>query len=810
MAHACLAFLALAALAPEPSPPPPPLPFSPEPSPPPPPLPSSPEPSPPPPPVPLPPEPSPPSVQSPPPSDPALLARLTSLEALLASEAEAADGRSAALSSSWKISSAILVVFMQFGFAMVEAGTVREHNAIATYAKNMLDYVLGVLVAVCWGYVLATGRLSPLAWEGGGGDGLLYAHSADLFYFTALQATAATIVSGAMAERTRLMAYAVISCFVDTQYALAVRFAWQEDGWLQQLDPPFHDFAGSGVVHLLGGAAALAGAAVVGARSGRWDQSQASDFVPHNIPFVLGGVLVLWVAWYAFNAGSTAGMETAADADDAAHAAAATSLSAAAAGAASILLTSGLFQAATRRLCGGARARLEKSVKAVRAKHTTKKQKSSSLRLDVLAFANAVLGGLVSITAGCDVIPLPFALVTGAVGGLVYTAAAAGVERLRVDDVVGAFSVHGACGAWGLLATGLFHGRRGLFTTGDPALLASQLAGTLALFALGALPLLVVLFALRGLGWLRVSAEDEASGLDAELGLSAYVRQSDAVRRCRAVSRLLVAHGMSSVTLLEALVELRGIIHRPFTPQAGDHKLEGETKDILEHLKYDLLGTDGVSHLAFLSHHKGDAGDAARVFVDTARRILYSPWAEGSGDKRTGGKLTRSSSRAEKLRATKTKELIFLDSMNLKSLDDLLDHVRTSANHLLLLSRHALERPWVLAELCEAHRTGKNIVVVLTEWGGNDDIGFRYPHDLERVIQEWSFFIANDPDHARAAEERKADKKKRFSLKSVSLGAKSASAAPSTVPPSSAASAELPSVELPSASEVTPVADLNN
>ena len=91
--------------------------------------------------------------------------------------------------------------------------------------------------------------------------------------------------------------------------------------------------------------------------------------------------------------------------------------------------------------------------------------------------------------------------------------------------------------------------------------------------------------------------------------------------------------------------------------------------------------------------------------------------------------------------------------MNLKSLDDLLDHVRTSANHLLLLSRHALERPWVLAELCEAHRTGKNIVVVLTEWGGNDDIGFRYPHDLERVIQEWSFFIANDPDHARAAQQ---------------------------------------------------------
>ena len=147
--------------------------------------------------------------------------------------------------------------------------------------------------------------------------------------------------------------------------------------------------------------------------------------------------------------------------------------------------------------------------------------------------------------------------------------------------------------------------------------------------------------------------------------------------------------------------------------------------------------------------------------------------------------------------------------MNLKSLDDLLDHVRTSANHLLLLSRHALERPWVLAELCEAHRTGKNIVVVLTEWGGNDDIGFRYPHDLERVIQEWSFFIANDPDHARAAEERKADKKKRFSLKSVSLGAKSASAAPSTVPPSSAASAALPSVELPSTSDVTPVAGLN-
>lgn len=179
---------------------------------------------------------------------------------------------------------------MQLGFAMLEAGTVNENNVIATYAKNVLDFVIGTLVAAAWGYWLATGQ-----------HALLVTGSAarDFFFYVCFQATAATIVSGAMAERTSVTAYLLISVLLSGGvYSVAVRCAWTDGGLLKALDPSFIDFAGSGVVHLVGGSAAIVGAWVVGPRERRFSAAHQAKFVPHNVPSVLGGTMLLWVGWY--------------------------------------------------------------------------------------------------------------------------------------------------------------------------------------------------------------------------------------------------------------------------------------------------------------------------------------------------------------------------------------------------------------------------------------------------------------------------------------------------------------------------------
>jgi Amt family ammonium transporter len=198
----------------------------------------------------------------------------------------------AAIDVAWVITSSSFVVMMQLGFAMLEAGTVNEHNVIATYAKNLLDFLIGTVVAAAWGYALATGE-HPLGSAFSEGE-----QHTSFFFYLCFQATAATIVSGAMAERTSVLAYLSLSVLLcGGVYSMAVRLAWSSDGWLQQLDPPLIDFAGSGVVHLVGGVAALVGAAVVGPRARRWEAAHASRFVPHNVPSVLGGVMLLWVGW---------------------------------------------------------------------------------------------------------------------------------------------------------------------------------------------------------------------------------------------------------------------------------------------------------------------------------------------------------------------------------------------------------------------------------------------------------------------------------------------------------------------------------
>ena len=510
----------------------------------------------------------------------ALHAAVAELQATQLIDNANAEVTSLALDTNWITQCTASILLMQIGFAMVESGAVREQNSVATYAKNVLDLTTGALVSTAWGYQVAHG-LRPLF------DEFTSRMKLHFFLYMSFVATAATIVSGAMAERTSVMGYLVVSCFV-SGVLFPVAIWWHSTGFLRELDPPFHDFAGSGLVHIIGGVAALIGCLVVGPRMHRWDPAFATEFVAHNVPSILTGALFLWVGWYGFNPGSTAAMSTLVDAERASNAVVVTTLSPSAGGTMYVLW------------CWVAS----------RGKH-----------VDIHGFANVLLGSLVAITAGADCVGIGHSAIVGVVAMGVYVLARWARTRLGIDDVVDAFPIHGACGVWGLLAVGLFHRSDGLLTTGRGALLRSQAIGAASLCGL-ALSLLPLLLCLRACGWLRASDDHEKKGLDEVFfGVRAYAKHSEVLQRQRRVEALLVDHGHAPAQLLEALVGLRGIIFRTLTPQAADGKLEGEVRDILQCLRYDD-DEGGHKHLGFISHHKSDAGDAARIFRDTACRLL--------------------------------------------------------------------------------------------------------------------------------------------------------------------------------------------
>ena len=508
-----------------------------------------------------------------------------------------------------------------------------------------------------------------------------------------------------MAERVRLGAYLFICTLVSGLiFPLGVLLTWG-GGWLSQLSPPFHDFAGSGVVHMVGGLCGLAGSAIIGARAGRWDPESASDFRPHNVISVLSGVLLLWVGWYGFNAGSTGAMSTYSDSLVASRAAITTTLAGAAGGTTAISLTT------------------------VTAANQGK--------VDILSLGNGILAGLVSITAGCDSVSAPGSLVIGTIGGLVFVLACGLLDRVQVDDVVSAFPVHGACGAWGVLAVGLFHMDDGLFTTGRAELLRSQAIGIGLLAVMSVLPMVILTVLLRYMGILRISAEEEEVGLDAMFGLNAYENHADFVARHHIISEMLTQAGCRQTQLVDALCSLHDNIFRPLSPHAGDHRLDGEVADILDHLKYAPLtatqaGDGGLPtvkpkrHLMFLSHYKSTGGEAVRIFIDRARYLLLQT------------KHGEREDRAAALSAISSTDLIYLDSVNLKDLSGLLDEVDASINLVLFLTRNCLGRPWVLAELCKAYTSNVNIVLVRVETSA--DKTFVFPNDVDKAIKEWSWF----------------------------------------------------------------------
>ncbi len=417
---------------------------------------------------------------------------LLNLPLLLASQDTAAiEGDMGML---WMLISGILVFFMQAGFFLVESGMTDSKNAVNIAMKNFLDIAVGSLAFWFIGYSLMYG-----ADQSGGffhfGGFTFSQGAADLFFQTVFAATAATIVSGAIAGRTKYTTYAIFS-IVMTAFIYPIAGGWEwNGGWLNNTDympAEFIDFAGSSIVHSVGGWAALVAAWMVGPRIGKFLDGKPNVMHGHNQMYATMGVFILWLGWFGFNGGS----QLAWGGDDAV-------------GASQVVLVTNLAAAA-----GALGALL----------FTWIKNGKPSLSMTL----NGALAGLVSITAGCGNMTENGAVLAGLIGGLLVVFSIGFIERtLKIDDAVGAISVHGVAGAWGTLVIGLWgvdgDTGIGLFNGGGAAQLGAQAICVLA-YAFWAIVLsYVFLLVLKKTVGLRVSEKEELAGLDiSEHGEIAY------------------------------------------------------------------------------------------------------------------------------------------------------------------------------------------------------------------------------------------------------------------------------------------------
>ncbi len=388
----------------------------------------------------------------------------------------------------WTLVAAALVFFMQAGFAMVETGFTRAKNAINIMMKNLMDFAMGSIAYWAIGFGLMFG-VSATGWFGTsgfflsdftpGGDPWVLAF---WMFQVVFAATAATIVSGAMAERTKFVGYLLYSAVISAViYPIFGSWAWgslyKGSGWLEALG--FIDFAGSTVVHSVGGWAALAGAIVLGPRLGKYAKDgSVRPILGHNMPIAALGVFILWLGWFGFNPGST----TAANTDIA-----------------MIFVNTNLAAAAGCILAMG-----------ISWIKFGKPEVGMSL--------NGALAGLVAITSPCATVSPASAIAIGAIAGVLVVLSVLFFDKIRIDDPVGAVSVHGVCGAWGTLAAGIFN------IGGTSAkIIGVQLLGIGACF-LWVFPTAFVLFkVINATVGLRVSPEEEMEGLDlSEHGGSAY------------------------------------------------------------------------------------------------------------------------------------------------------------------------------------------------------------------------------------------------------------------------------------------------
>jgi Amt family ammonium transporter len=380
------------------------------------------------------------------------------------------------LNAVWLFFAAALVMFMQAGFALVEAGFTRAKNAANIIMKNLMDFSVGGIAYWAFGFALAYGG-SSLGGFIGYGDSFFFndpTRSSEWFFQVVFAATAATIISGAVAGRVKFSAYLIYTPFITGLiYPIVTHWVWG-GGWLASIG--FFDFAGSGVVHMLGGTAAFVGAFIVGPRIGKFRSDGRPRAIPgHSVTLGALGVFILWFGWYGFNAGST----LAAVGQDIASPAVTTTL-AACAGALGAMFTAWLITG----------------------------------KPDVGYSLNGVLAGLVGITAGAASVSFGASIAIGAIAGVIMVFSVIGIERIGIDDPVGAISVHGVAGLWGIIAVALFSA---------DASLPIQLVGATAIIAWTGAASFVVFKLIDLTIGMRVSPDEEIVGLDrSEHGGDAY------------------------------------------------------------------------------------------------------------------------------------------------------------------------------------------------------------------------------------------------------------------------------------------------
>ena len=399
----------------------------------------------------------------------------------------------------WMLLSGILVFFMQAGFTLVESGMTASKNAVNIAMKNMLDICVGTLTYWFVGYSLmyGAGDSGWFFWSG-----LFQGDGADLFFQTMFAATAATIVSGAIAGRTKFSTYAIFTVVMTAIiYPIAGGWEWN-GGWLNNtddyfFDAQFIDFAGSSIVHGVGGFAALVGAYMVGPRIGKYVDGKVMPIPGHNLTLATLGVFILWLGWFGFNGGS----QLAWGGDDAI-------------GASQVIVSTNIAAAA-----GALGALFATWI------YLGKPNLSHTL--------NGALAGLVSITAGCGNMTEVGAMVAGLIGGVIVVFSIEFVEKkLKIDDAIGAFSVHGVAGFWGTIVIGLWgvDGATGigLFNGGGATQFIAQLTGAVAYMIWAIVTSFIVFAALKYSIGLRVTEEEEIGGLDkSEHGQIAYPGKRD-------------------------------------------------------------------------------------------------------------------------------------------------------------------------------------------------------------------------------------------------------------------------------------------
>jgi Amt family ammonium transporter len=426
-----------------------------------------------------------------------------------AQEVDQAAEVAVAADTMWLLVAAFLVFFMQAGFAFLEAGSTRSKNVVNIMMKNMMDFSMAAIAfwAIGWGIAYgasAGGFIGTDAFFLGYDPGEAGAAPvlASWLFQVVFAGTAATIVSGAMAERTKFSSYLIFSAVISMLiYPVVVHWVWSGAGWLNHYSGStdgnwgFTDFAGSTVVHSVGGWAALMGAIILGPRLGRFSGDGKSQPIPgHNMALAGLGVFVLWLGWYGFNPGSQLALSSQGDANAVALVAVNTTL-AAAAGALGAMFTTWF----------------------------------KSGKPDITMTLNGVIGGLVAITAPCAYVTPLASVIIGLVAGPLIVFSAAWMESLKIDDPVGAVPAHLVNGVWGTLAVGLFAtiegntGTLGLFAGGGTTLLIAQIVGIVSIGLWTVVTSGVLFYAIKVTLGLRVSAEEEEMGLDiGEHGSVAY------------------------------------------------------------------------------------------------------------------------------------------------------------------------------------------------------------------------------------------------------------------------------------------------